>query len=123
MPSDFLSAVITALFVLAGVIYTQRQIRKAAERTSAVEDRKVDAEAYDRAREFDQGIVNGIKDELTRAKAEVRELRDALEKERAEHFNEVTEFRRKLRALEDTIDRLRARLRSVGIEVGDEPAV
>lgn len=121
--ATFWQAVVTAAFVLAGIVFTQWQIRKAADRAATVEDRKVDAEAYERAREFDQSVVNGIKDELTRAKAEVIELRNALEKERTEHFNEVWEFRRKLRSLEDTIDRLRSRLRQAGIEVGDEPAV
>lgn len=46
----FLSGVIASILALTGIVYTARQNRRATEVSSKLESRKVDGEAFERAR-------------------------------------------------------------------------
>lgn len=127
MSGTVVASVVSALCVLAGVLYTQRQLRKAAERTADVEERKVDAEAYDRARTYDREVVKGLREDLQRAREEIAALRRTLEGERREHERETREHERETRELRMHVDRLEMvvarltrRLREAGLDV-EEP--
>ena len=114
---EFAGPIITGLVVIITGWLTYRQATKAL-RASAkaqaasdrLENRKVDAEAYERARKFDQEVAAGIRLELDRARAELADLRTELLREQREN----RELRRQVDQLERTIERLRDRLAAAG---------
>lgn len=115
-----LQFVLPALLVLAGVVYTQRQIGQASRRATAVEARKVDADAFDRARKYDQEVVAGLRAELQRARDEIAALRSTLDAERRDHDRESRELRVHVDRLERIVARLTRRLREAGLDVAAE---
>jgi len=128
---NLLTAMVSGALVLAGVVYTQRQIaaasRRAADldadarrRETALGDRKVDAEAFDRARRYDQEVVEGLRKDLRRAREEITALRTTLDAERTEHHQETRELRTHIDRLERTVARLTRRLVDAGFDVTEE---
>lgn len=108
-----IGAVISALVVLAGGVYTQRQ-------TSRIDRTKVDGQAYERARSFDRETTDRIRVELDRAQQEIEQLRATLSRERVEHGQDRAAMSRQIDALERTVFRLRRQLRSAGIDIDSE---
>lgn len=113
--------VVPAILVLIGVLYTQRQLAKASQRTSEVESSKVDGAAYERARLFDSGVVDRIQRELDRATSEINSLRETLNRERQEHEIEARSLRAHIDRLENSVSRLARQLRDAGIDIDAGP--
>jgi uncharacterized coiled-coil DUF342 family protein len=101
--------VLAALFTYAGVRFTQRQSRAAAATTAALERDKVDADAYEAARETWaenaaelRRQVGELRDEATAVRRDGRELRgrvDELESTRAADrakIRDLTDYARTL---------------------------
>lgn len=112
-----LQYVVPAVLVLMGVGYTQRQIAKASQRTAEVEASKVDGAAYERARLFDNGVVERIQQELNRAYEDIASLRATIERERSAHATETQHLRQHIDQLENTVGRLSRQLRNAGLDV------
>jgi hypothetical protein len=90
-----LAVVLSALVSLAGVIYTQRATRRAAEDTAALEMRKVDASAYQAARTTWADHVESLRGQVAELRARVLELETA--EQRCEQRNiELTRYSRTL---------------------------
>lgn len=120
MTVTVLQFVVPGVLVLAGVLYTQRQIGQASRRATAVEARKVDADAFDRARRYDQEVVDGLRAELQRARDEIAALRSTLDAERRNHDRQSRELRNHVDRLERIVARLTRRLREAGLDVAEE---
>lgn len=73
---SLVGTVITALGLLAGVIYTQLQVRRAQARTAEIEKAKVDAGSYETARKNFESIIAAQSTRLDRL---ARELDDCSE--------------------------------------------
>lgn len=99
----------TAFTTLAGVRFTQRQARAAADRAAELDRQKVNAEAYDKARAtWDQHVeslrtqVGELREESERLRTAARELRgrvDELESGRSldrRRIRELTDYARTL---------------------------
>lgn len=110
-----LGPLITGLVVVITGLITYRQATRALKASTRLENRKVDAEAYERARKFDQEVAAGIRAELDRARAELADLRAELRREQKEN----RELRRQIDQLERTMQRLRDRLTAAGFTVDD----
>jgi predicted RNase H-like nuclease (RuvC/YqgF family) len=69
-----LAVVLSAAITLAGVLYTQRAARRAAEETADLEQRKVDAQAYESAKRTWSEHVEVLRGEVALLRARLREL-------------------------------------------------
>jgi len=94
--------VLAALFTLMGVRFTQRATRAAAERTAALERTKVDAQAYESARQTWDEHVDSLREQLA-------DLREDAERQR----RTAQELRARVDELEDGRERDRARIREL----------
>jgi FtsZ-interacting cell division protein ZipA len=137
--------VIVALLAVAGVVYTAwanrqqnkratEQSERQARRATELERRKVDQDAYDRARHADQETIRSLQREIERERAlrtedhatATRELErlghqlDALRQALTDEQRENTRLREHIDRLERTIVRLRQRL--VNADLLDERA-
>jgi septal ring factor EnvC (AmiA/AmiB activator) len=80
---SLIGTALTALGLLAGVIYTQRQVRKAQARTAEIEKAKVDAGSYETARKNFESIIGaqGLRiDRLAKELDDMYEERDSMKK-------------------------------------------
>jgi len=87
-----------ALLSLLGVGYAAHQTRQVSRRQQEIERQKVDGEAYERARTFDERRFERMEDDLKTAQEENRQLRQR------SHDQEVTIIRLKLQLLKLGID-------------------
>lgn len=92
--------VLAGLITLVGVRYTHRQARTAAEATARLERSKVDAEAYQRARETWTEHVRHLREQVAELRARVDELEDDRTRDRA-RLREWVDHARSLRRLLD----------------------
>lgn len=134
-------AVIAALIAVGGVIYTNRQSKKAQQATVDMENKAVDAEAYERARESYEAAIKNYLSEIARLSArlesltakiskkddEVQELKKQRSDQRydAEAMREILieqrrEYEDHLRRCERRLTRLRIRL-AEGHITADDP--
>jgi predicted nucleic acid-binding Zn-ribbon protein len=136
MTQDSWGLIIVAAISLAGIVYTQRGIKRTSERNAGLEDRKVSQDAYDRARAADSETIRSLRDEVARERqlraddqaADQRE-KDQVQKEIDRLQRQVDVLRQDLSsssrenlrltehidALERTVARLRARLVTAGL--------
>lgn len=146
-----LTAVIVASIGAIGAVLSFVQANSVRREQKKMEQRKVDAEAYERARKFDQEVVTGLRAEVERLEGR---LQDEMERLRVEQDKSAEleaqleelgglqdeivslrqdldqervvsdELRAKVRSLEERIARLRARLAELGIDSeGDDDGV
>lgn len=121
MSSTLIGPVVAAILVLVGVVITQRQLAKAAERTAGLEQTKVDGAAYDRAREYDREVVAGLRQDVALLRQEIASLRETLAREREDRSVEraaSTEERSELRGLIVDLRQTVARQRT---QLGGDP--
>lgn len=94
--------ILAAVFSLAGVRFTQRATRAAAERTAALERTKVDAQAYENARQTWDEHVDSLREQLADLREEAEQQRRA-----------ARDLRSRVDELEEGRDRDRARIREL----------
>lgn len=111
-----LSIIGASLVTLAGVVYTTHVARVAQRRSEQLEHDKVDAAAYQRARDSYEAAIVRLNDEITRLDRQVKQLREALDMEQSDNHT----LRRTLRHIEDTIGQLHELLRRAGVEIPPE---
>jgi septal ring factor EnvC (AmiA/AmiB activator) len=104
-----LGTFVTAFLTYLGVRYTQRQVAKATEQQTKLEQTKVDADAYGRARDNYEAALDTLRDQ-------VKDLQDA---RRTDH-SEVEQLKRRIEDLErfrradrTTIQQLSAYIRAL----------
>lgn len=94
----FVGVIITAFLGYLGLRFTAQSSRKAQqqteERTAALERSKVDAQAYERAREnYDSALKT--------MQSQIDALKTGRQYDREEHSRQINELRERLRELED----------------------
>lgn len=87
---------IAAVIAFLGIVYTQRQAKAAQKVQKSIEEKQVDAEAYMRARQFDDIALKRMETEAsealarsTRLESELVALRQQQTADRERHDNEL----------------------------------
>jgi septal ring factor EnvC (AmiA/AmiB activator) len=109
-----------AVLTLAGTAMQVRSMRTAAAEAQRTADKKVDAEAYDRARAIDQGVFDRLTGEIRALENQVSALRAELEAEERAHDatkQENTTLRQRLADVEQTVERMSRLLSAASIEL------
>ena len=76
---SLVGTIITALGLLAGVIYTQLQVKRAQARTAEIEKAKVDAASYETARKNFESIIAAQSTRLDRLSRELDECSEDMD--------------------------------------------
>ncbi|MEV4096982.1 hypothetical protein [Streptosporangium saharense] len=108
-------AIVACVGALGSAAFTASASRRAAR----VEDSKVDAAAYDRAKQIYESALQTLEEQLTRLRERMAELNDQLAREQdtsAAMRTQVRDLREQVDLLEDTVADLRLQLSKAGIE-------
>lgn len=122
------AAVVSGLVAVVGAVLTYR----ASAQANKISDKKVDAEAYDRAqglyektlaqaeRQLDQAEkqIGQLRETVNRLEVQVRDERDVSDRLRVE----VSKLRRIVDTMERHMARMRAQMRAAGLAVPEEPS-
>jgi septal ring factor EnvC (AmiA/AmiB activator) len=91
-----LGAIVTALCTYLGVRLNARNAKQAQTKTSEIERTKIDAAAYDSAREIWDAVINDLREQVADQRKELSELRVSISK----YHNEIGKLRDRLEDLE-----------------------
>lgn len=92
-----MTAVIVAAIGAVGGFLSYMQASAVRREQRKMDNRKVDAEAYDRARKFDQEVVESLRAEIERLNVRLKDERERLEQER----ESATQLRQQLVVLDE----------------------
>jgi predicted RNase H-like nuclease (RuvC/YqgF family) len=130
-----LATVIAAAITVVGVIYTARASSRAGEKTRKLEEKAVDAQAYERARQsYDAAIHNYLEEighlrlriesltiRLNGLNNDIAELEDQRRAQRDEIEDVLKRYNAHLEYCEDRVNRLRSRLAAHEVLAEDDP--
>jgi predicted RNase H-like nuclease (RuvC/YqgF family) len=130
-----LATVIAAAITVVGVIYTARASSRAGEKTRKLEEKAVDAQAYERARQsYDAAIHNYLEEighlrlriesltiRLNGLNNDIAELEDQRRAQRDEIEDVLKRYNAHLEYCESRVNRLRERLAAHEVLAEDDP--
>jgi predicted RNase H-like nuclease (RuvC/YqgF family) len=130
-----LATVLAATITVVGVIYTARASSRAGDKTRKLEEKTVDAQAYERARaSYDSAIKNYLEEighlrlriesltiRLNGLNTDIAELEDQRRAQRAEIEDVLRRYNAHLDYCEQRVNRLRKRLEAHEVIREDDP--